>query len=528
MPRGLIFQQVSAPDESAPNRVDIACFVGFVGRRAEVPVPAGVAAWLRREGWVDSADASPGAELETLREVPVPIDTWDAFDALYDWSRRPLLAEGGRLVPVPSYLGAAVRAYFAQGGRRCYVVRLDDPWAADAPRAQRMEALERLLPGYRGVASSPEDRRSWRGLAVLHGLPDVSFVCLPDLPDVVAQGGRRLDPEPPVEAFPERFVECSSPVAPPPRATARVPLAAPRCRDESGWWDWSDAVRFAGGFLAAHRRDVQLVAALPLPEAGTRFDRDPAEALVAEGVFRRLEDGGIAGRFVQLAWPWVRWEGSAGLPESLAPPDGLLAGVLARGILLDGAYRSVAGRALLRASALHPALDRAQRATPRPRHAPGDDDVYALEDRVSLFGETPRGLELLSDVTTSGDEQWRHGSVARLFAVVLRAARYIGQEAVFEASNEQLWARLRRQVEAVLRQLWAVGALRGASAAEAYTVACDRSTMSQNDIDSGRIIVHVGVQPSAPIERIYVVLALDESTHNVRIYDPRTLAEAAA
>jgi Bacteriophage tail sheath protein len=40
-------------------------------------------------------------------------------------------------------------------------------------------------------------------------------------------------------------------------------------------------------------------------------------------------------------------------------------------------------------------------------------------------------------------------------------------------------------------------------------VRCDRSTMSQNDIDNGRIIAQIGVTPAAAVERMVVVLALD-------------------
>jgi len=52
------------------------------------------------------------------------------------------------------------------------------------------------------------------------------------------------------------------------------------------------------------------------------------------------------------------------------------------------------------------------------------------------------------------------------------------------------------------------GGLGGATPDEAFEVRCDRSTMSQNDLDAGRLIARITVLPVAAIERITVVLAL--------------------
>jgi phage tail sheath protein FI len=52
------------------------------------------------------------------------------------------------------------------------------------------------------------------------------------------------------------------------------------------------------------------------------------------------------------------------------------------------------------------------------------------------------------------------------------------------------------------------GALRGATPEAAFDVRCDRSTMSQSDIDSGRVIARIQFDAALPIEQITVVLAL--------------------
>jgi phage tail sheath protein FI len=80
---------------------------------------------------------------------------------------------------------------------------------------------------------------------------------------------------------------------------------------------------------------------------------------------------------------------------------------------------------------------------------------------------------------------------------------------MFEANGPQLWARVKRSIEDLLTDFWREGGLRGASTADAFDVRCDRSTMTQNDIDNGRIIAQIAVVPAAAVERMVVVLALD-------------------
>ncbi|HEY2290954.1 MAG TPA: phage tail sheath protein [Thermoanaerobaculia bacterium] len=476
------FERQAPVMASDPQRADVACFVGLVGRRPGA-VPDAVRIWLVERGWLASPYERPPQD--ALLDLPVPIDTWDAFDQMFAWDRRPLDDQGQ---VGATYLGAAVRSFFAQGGRKCYVVRVAAPLPYGASPAERQERLGRLVPrlGDR-VDVSPGDRRTWRGVGHLFGLPDVSFLCLPDLPDLV----RDLAPPPAVEIArtepPERFVECSAPEPPPPVDGWARRLAAPRC-DEQGYGRWARTVRAVAQLLAERLREVHLVTAVPLPREEAEIDPDVLSFRTA---------------FVQLAYPWLRTPGSQGLPEELESPDGALAGLLARSALARGAFRSAAGLALVEASALAPELRRDQ--TERI-----GDDGLALIDRVSLFGPTPSGLRLLSDVTASADPSYRQAGVSRLVSTLVRAARRLGEDSTFEPSGEALWARLQDRASTLLRALWDRGALRGATPEEAFEVRCDRSTMSQQDIDQGRVIARVRFEAAAPVEAITVVLARDE------------------
>ena len=518
MTMGLVFESAAPPVQPAPNRTDIACFIGFVGRRMGAPLPDTVRAELKAAGWIDGPWARSEEELESALQLPIAVESWDAFDALYAWDERPL-RQGGDLV-CASYLGAAVRSFFARGGRRALIVRVGDPWpylVADR-EAQRRQRIRALVPSFAdpaapGALFDVNDPRKWRGIEHLYGLADVSFALLPDLADACATDPpppalRREPPEPP-----EGFVECSEDEPAPPDDRGLGRLAAPSC-DSPGYGAWRLAVKELRAFLAERRRDCLFIGALPLPaDDVSRPTNDGPVFAEAEllAFLRRagvLEPEGVhtappasaASAFVQLGWPWLATRRAADLPQTLEPPDGLLAGLIAASALARGTFRSVAGTRLPEVLA----------ATPTPAWGLGPDSPAAqLAERVCLIAPEPDGWSLASDVTTSPDPAWRPGGVSRLMASVLRAARRVGDGLLFEPNGPRLWARLARSIEDLLTDYWREGGLRGASAAEAFDVRCDRSTMSQNDIDNGRIIAQIGVTPAAAVERMVVVLALD-------------------
>jgi phage tail sheath protein FI len=81
-----------------------------------------------------------------------------------------------------------------------------------------------------------------------------------------------------------------------------------------------------------------------------------------------------------------------------------------------------------------------------------------------------------------------------------------------EANGEPLWATVRRRIEnEILIPLWRDGRFPGTKPEQAFFVRCDRTTMTQNDLDNGRLIVLVGFAPLRPAEfeilRIAQILA---------------------
>jgi len=56
--------------------------------------------------------------------------------------------------------------------------------------------------------------------------------------------------------------------------------------------------------------------------------------------------------------------------------------------------------------------------------------------------------------------------------------------------------------------VWRNGALEGTSVEEAFFVKCDRETMTQTDIDNGRLIVQIGIAPVKPAEFVIIRIGL--------------------
>ncbi|HEX4954423.1 MAG TPA: phage tail sheath subtilisin-like domain-containing protein [Thermoanaerobaculia bacterium] len=112
--------------------------------------------------------------------------------------------------------------------------------------------------------------------------------------------------------------------------------------------------------------------------------------------------------------------------------------------------------------------------------------------------------------TRVGDDrtpsEWKYIPVRRT-ALFLEESLYRGtQWVVFEPNDEPLWAQIRLNIGAFLHSLFRQGAFQGKSPQEAYFVRCDKTTTTQNDIDSGIVNIVVGFAPLKPAEFVIIKL----------------------
>lgn len=110
----------------------------------------------------------------------------------------------------------------------------------------------------------------------------------------------------------------------------------------------------------------------------------------------------------------------------------------------------------------------------------------------------------------ASDPGWKYVNVRRLF-IFLEGSIVRGlQWVVFEPNEEPTWLAVRRQVEGFLTRLWRTGALLGRRANEAFFVRCDRTTMTEGDVQNGRLVCEIGVAQFRPAE--FVILRIGLST----------------
>jgi phage tail sheath protein FI len=80
----------------------------------------------------------------------------------------------------------------------------------------------------------------------------------------------------------------------------------------------------------------------------------------------------------------------------------------------------------------------------------------------------------------------------------------------FEPNEEATWSLIDRQITVFLGRLWRDGMLMGPTEDKALFVKCDRETMTQDDIDNGRLVCLVGVAPIKPAE--FVIIRVSQVT----------------
>ena len=518
----VIFNNQPAAPQLSPGRADIACFIGLVRVLPGATVPAGSASWLNSLGYSN-------AQIAMITNIPILLESYTAFTSIFDDG------SAGNAFGT-DYVATAIRSFFAQGGRRCYVVRVDDPVTpTDTPQTKAAK-LQELLPN---ANFAPDTAQSWTGVGGLAALEDVSFLATPDLPILCASSQDGATGQlPAAPSGPEEFVECSlGDITPQQYRT--FPSPAPRLKS-SDYTIWAACVATILNYLASgsithqpHLREIQFIAAFPMPQDlnPATAAENPSSAEIAQDIHDVIAAqmpeipppdgmvvaGNISSSFLQLAYPWLKTSGSSVLLESLEPPDGVLAGLQARNALTRGTVTSATKITPAEVYDVEPALPAQEMvSSAQPLVWGFNSQPKALIERVSLFGFTPSGLQLLSDVTAYPGESYRSAPVNRLVSVICRAARRMGESAVFQTNGPALWGRVQRFLQNLLTRLWSLNALSGATVQEAFSVRCDRTTMTQNDLDNGRLIALVTFTAAATIETITVKLAMETSGASVQ------------
>jgi phage tail sheath protein FI len=205
-----------------------------------------------------------------------------------------------------------------------------------------------------------------------------------------------------------------------------------------------------------------------------------------------IDPGAIArpgdSRYAAFYSPWIKILDPATNTHKLIPPGGHIAGVYARTDTERGVHKAPANEVLFGVVDLQIEITKGQQDVLNPK------GINCIRVFPGL------GIRVWGARTISSDPQWKYISVRRLFIYVEESIEEGIQWAVFEPHDESLWARVKRSISQFLFRVWIDGALMGGNPEEAFFVKCDRTTMTQDDINNGRLVALIGIAPVKPAE----------------------------
>ena len=199
-------------------------------------------------------------------------------------------------------------------------------------------------------------------------------------------------------------------------------------------------------------------------------------------------------------YPWIKVFNATTNRRVLVPPGGHVAGIMARTDIERGVHKAPANEVVRGALELEFPVTKGKQDLLNPR------GVNCIRD----FSSDGRGIRLWGARTMSSDPMWKYVNVRRLFIFIEESIEQNTQWVVFEPNSDTTWAAVSRTITNFLIGVWRSGALMGLTAEEAFFVKCDRTTMTQDDIDNGRLICYIGIAPVKPAE--FVIFRISQKT----------------
>jgi hypothetical protein len=245
----------------------------------------------------------------------------------------------------------------------------------------------------------------------------------------------------------------------------------------------------------AEQRRAYRIAVLDAPA-----DKTPSE-------MRELR-GKVDSTRAALYYPWVVIDNPLARPSSTAPseiklpPSGFVAGIYARNDVTRGVWKAPANEVVLGALRFERDVNFAEQELLNP---------IGVNCLRYLSG---RGYRVWGARTASSDPEWKYVSVRRYFNYLEASIDRGTQWAVFEPNGAMLWGNIRATISDFLLNEWKSGALLGTKVEEAFFVRCDRTTMTQNDLDNGRLICLIGVAVVKPAE--FVIFRIGQKTADAK------------
>lgn len=196
--------------------------------------------------------------------------------------------------------------------------------------------------------------------------------------------------------------------------------------------------------------------------------------------------------------PWLQVFDPLDKRNIFIPPSGSMAGIYARSDNTRGVHKAPANEVIRGCVGLDVQYNK------------GEQDILNPKGVNLIRAFTGQGIRVWGARTLSSNGLWKYVNVRRLYIFLEESIKNGTNWVVFEPNDDKLWARVHRTIDAFLTRVWRDGALMGNSPAEAYYIHIGRNTMTQDDIDNGRLICVIGVAPVKPAE--FVIFRLTQKT----------------
>ncbi|NOY65344.1 MAG: hypothetical protein GXO97_08130 [Nitrospirae bacterium] len=220
-----------------------------------------------------------------------------------------------------------------------------------------------------------------------------------------------------------------------------------------------------------------------------------AEVTGSNSIKAQRDDLGSRRGFAALYYPWIKASDPVTKDIINLPPSGAIAGIYARSDSERGVHKAPANEKVAGAVGLERIVTKGEQEVLNPAG-------------INVIRNFPgKGNLVWGGRTVASDPLWKYINIRRLFIYMEESIERATQWVVFEPNNEKLWGRVKATVTEFLARVWRDGALMGTKAEEAFFVKCDRTTMTQNDIDNGRLICIIGVAPVKPAEFVIFRIA---------------------
>ncbi|MCH5264607.1 MAG: phage tail sheath family protein [Lachnospiraceae bacterium] len=203
--------------------------------------------------------------------------------------------------------------------------------------------------------------------------------------------------------------------------------------------------------------------------------------------------------YAALYHPWLEVFDPLDKKNIMIPPSGAMLGIYARSDNSRGVHKAPANEVVRACVGLDCQFNK------------GEQDILNPKG-VNLIRSFPgQGIRVWGARTVSSNGSWKYVNVRRLFIFIEESIKANTSWAVFEPNDETLWVRVQRTISVFLTNLWRNGSLAGSSPEEAFFVNIGRNTMSQDDIDNGRLICVIGAAPVKPAE--FVIFRITQKTN---------------